>query len=381
MFDFIIVGAGFAGSVMANLIATKLDKKVLIIEKRDHIGGNCFDNKDDNNILIHKYGPHLFHTDNKNVWDYLSSFTKWDVYFHEVLAQIDGKKVPIPFNLNTIYEIFPSTLASKLEEKLLANFKLNSKVPILDLKKSTDKDLQFLADFVYEKVFVNYTSKQWNLRPEDMDSTVTARVPIFIGRDDRYFNDTYQAVPSKGYSELFNKMLNHQNIKLMLNTNFNEVAKLENGKVIFFDKKYNGKVIYTGQIDELFGYEFGELPYRSVDMRFETIDVCDYQKVGTVNYPNNFEFTRITEFKKIHPINSNKTTILKEYPQEYKRGQNTPYYPIFTEENQAKYNKYVEASKTYKNIIMLGRLAEYKYYDMDDIVARAMDVFEVEIAK
>jgi len=374
--DYIVVGTGLAGVVLAERIAKKLDKKVLIIEKRNHIGGNCYDFKDENNILIHKYGPHLFHTNNKEVVDYLSNFTSWDIYNHEVLAYIDGKKVSIPFNFNTLYEVFPSSKAKALEEKLLENFEYNSKIPILELKKSEDEDLAFLADFIYEKIFVNYTAKQWGMKPEDMDGAVTARVPVFVGRDNRYFNDKYQMLPSNGYTNMIENMLNHKNIKIMINTDFNEVCRLKNGQFYLFDSEFKGKVIYTGQIDELFDYKFGELPYRSVDMKFETVEKEYYQEKATVNYPNDYDFTRITEFKHIHPSSSSKTTILKEYPQEYKIGKNTPYYPIFTQINHENYNKYFEYSKSINNLVLVGRLAEYKYYDMDDIVERALEKFK-----
>ena len=376
MIDYIVVGSGLAGVVMAERIATQLNKKVLIIEKRNHIGGNCFDFKDENNILIHKYGPHLFHTNNKDVIDYLSKFTSWDIYNHEVLCFIDGKKVPIPFNFNTLYELFPNLKAKELEELLLKTYEYNSKIPILELKKSTNKDLSFLADFIYDKIFVNYTAKQWGMKPEDMDGAVTARVPIFIGKDNRYFNDSYQSLPKFGYTKMIENMLNHKNIKLMLNTDFKEICTLKDKDFYLFDKKFDGNVIYTGQIDELFDYKFEELPYRSVDMRFETIEKEFYQEKATINYPNDYDFTRITEFKHIHPINSSKTTILKEYPQEYIKNVNTPYYPIFTTENQERYNQYLEYSKEFKNLILVGRLAEYKYYDMDDIVIRALEVFK-----
>ncbi len=376
MIDYIVVGSGLAGVVVAERIATQLNKKVLVIEKRNHIGGNCFDFKDENNILIHKYGPHLFHTNNKDVIDYLSKFTSWDIYNHEVLAYIDGKKVAIPFNFNTLHEVFPNSKAKILEDKLLDSYDYNSKVPILELKKSTDKDLQFLADFIYEKIFVNYTSKQWGMKPEDMDGAVTARVPVFIGRDNRYFNDSYQMLPKDGYTKMIENMLNHQNIKIMLNTDFKEICRIKDKDFYLFDKKFDGKVIYTGQIDELFDYKFGDLPYRSVNMQFETVEKEYYQEKATVNYPNDYDFTRITEFKHIHPVNSSKTIILKEYPQEYVRNKNTPYYPIFTNENQEKYNQYLEYSKKFEKLILVGRLAEYKYYDMDDIVERALEVFE-----
>ena len=375
MFDAVIIGAGFAGAVLAERLATQQNKKILLVEKRQHIGGNCYDYRDKNGIIVHKYGPHLFHSNSRQVWDYLSKFTEWDIYQHHVLACIDGKPVPIPFNLNTLYEVFPASMASRLENKLLENYEYNSKVPILQLKQSEDKDLQFLADFVYEKIFVHYTMKQWDMRPEDIDSAVTARVPVFIGRDNRYFNDEYQGVPKNGYTEIFNNMLNHPNIKLMMNTSAKEIMEFSEGKIKLMGMPFAGKVIYTGLLDDLFDYKFGELPYRSVDMRFETISKRDYQEATTVNYPNNYEFTRITEFKKIHYADVPNTTILKEYPQEYKRGINTPYYPIFTEDNQAMYKKYADKAAEYKQLVLVGRLAEYRYYDIDDIVERALWVF------
>lgn len=380
MIDSLIIGAGFAGAVMAERLA-KSGKKVLVIDKRPHIAGNCYDIHDQNNILIHKYGPHLFHTNNKEVWDYLSQFTEWEIYHHKVLAFIDGKNVPIPFNFNTLYKVFPTLVAKSLEKKLLAAYPLGSKIPILELKKSEDKDLQKLADYIYNKIFVNYTAKQWGLRPDEMDRAVTARVPVLIGRDNRYFTDTYQAVPKYGYTKLFEQILAHPNIQVMLNTDFKEIGSINEDGIYLFGEKYNRQVIYTGQIDELFDCKLGELPYRSVKMDFELIDQIQYQEATTINYPNDYTFTRITEFKHIHPIECSTTTILKEYPQNYKRGQNTPYYPIFTDENQKLYTKYVEYAKNYPNLILLGRLAEYKYYDMDDIVEKALQLTSILIKK
>ena len=374
MFDAIIVGAGFAGAVMAERLASQ-NKSVLLIERRFHVGGNCFDEIDDNGILIHRYGPHLFHTDDEEVWQYLSRFTDWRVYHHRVLAMIDGQMLPIPFNLNTLHAVFPPSMAERLEEALLNRYDYNTKVPILKLKQSTDRDLRFIADFVYEKIFLHYTQKQWGLDPENIEGAVTARVPIFVGRDDRYFNDRFQAVPTKGYTSLFKNMLRHDKIKLMLNTDFNDVLRVDGDQILFLDQKFDGLLIFTGQLDDLFNDEFGALPYRSVAMKFETVDTENYQPAATVNYPNNYDFTRITEFKKIHPTKSPSTTILKEYPQDYARGKNTPYYPIFTDENKARFDQYAQKAARIKNLITVGRLAEYRYYDMDDIVRRALDVF------
>lgn len=381
MFDYIIVGAGFAGSVIAERISTQQpNKKILIIEQRQHIGGNCYDFKDENGIIIHKYGPHLFHTNNIAVFQYLSKFTEWDIYDHKVLAVIDGKPVTIPFNLNTLKEVFPTTIAQKIENKLLAEYDLNSKIPILELMKSDDADLKFLAKFVYEKIFVNYTAKQWEMKPEDIDSSVTARVPVFIGKDDRYFNDSYQAVPRHGYTKIFEAMLNRPSIKLMLNTNFHEIITInDDNSIEAFGRKFDGKLIFSGKIDDLFGFKYGELTYRSIKLKFETVDKEFYQKATTVNYPNDYDFTRITEFKHIHPSDSKKTTILKEYPLAHKHGENTPYYPFFLEETRKAYNEYAQYAQNFKNIILVGRLAEYKYYDMDDMVERALQVFEQNI--
>lgn len=376
MFDYIVCGAGFSGSVCANILASKYNKKMLVIEKRAHIGGNCFDYVDENNILVHKYGPHLFHTSNKKVWDFLSNFTSWKKYEHKVLCSIDGKNVPIPFNFNTIEKIFEKEVAKKLIDKLSLTYEMNSKIPILELKQSEDKDLSFLAEFIYEKVFVNYTAKQWNMKPSQLDFAVTARVPIFIGRDDRYFDDIFQAIPQDGYTKIFENLLNHPNITLEMNREFRDFLQLKENKFYFNNNEFNGKIIYTGMIDELFNFRFGELPYRSVDMKFETINKEFYQEATTINYPNEHKYTRITEFKHIHPLISKNTTILKEYPQEYIREKNIAYYPIFTNENQKKYEEYLKYSKKFKNLFLIGRLAEYKYYDMDDAVQKVLESIE-----
>jgi len=381
MFNHIIVGAGFAGSVIAERVANVLNQKVLIIEKRKHIGGNCYDYKNENNIIIHKYGPHLFHTDYKEVFDYLSNFTDWRIYHHKVLAFVDGKKVPLPFNLNSIYEVFPQEFAKRLEVRLIEKYGYGAKIPILELLKEEDQDLKFLANYVYEKIYKNYTMKQWGLKPEEISPQVTARVPIYVSRDNRYFTDKYQAIPKDGYTKIFERMLNHPNIKIMLNTDFKEVISIdfENKKIYFLGQEFKGKLIFTGMIDELFNFKYGFLPYRSLDLRFETIEQEYYQEAPVVNYPNDYDFTRITEFKHIHPVKSDKTTILKEYPKAYQPNVDIPYYPVFTKENQELYNKYKEEADKFENLVLVGRLAEYRYYDMDDVVKRALEVFEERI--
>jgi len=376
MFDYIVVGAGLAGCVMAERIATLLDKKVLIIEKRSHVGGNCYDYYDENGILVHKYGPHIFHTNLEDVWGYLSQFTDWYHYQHHVLGFIDGKNVPIPFNLNSLHGLLPESKAKDLEGKLIKKFDLNNKVPILELKKSEDEDLKFLAEFVYEKVFLNYTKKQWGLTPEELDPSVTERVPVYLSKDDRYFQDKYQGLPKDGYYKLFQKMLKNPNIKIMLNTDFKELIKVENNEIYFEDKKFEGKLIFTGKIDELFSYEFGELPYRSLKFESETLDEEYFQEVGTVNYPNNYEFTRITEFKHLTGQKNEKTSIIREYPKAYDVGKDIPYYPIPKKECNELYETYLEKSLKINNLILVGRLAEYRYYNMDVVVSEAFKKFE-----
>mgnify|MGYP001773276240 CR=1 FL=1 len=369
-FDYLIVGAGYSGCILAERIATQLNKKVLIVEKRNHIGGNAFDYYDENGILVHKYGPHIFHTNSKKVWDYLSRFTEWNLYYHKVLAVVDGKKIPIPFNLNSLYQVFPKKYAEKLEKQLIETFGYGTKIPILKLKESVSGDLKFLADFIYEKIFLNYTVKQWGYKPEDLDPSVTARVPIYISRDDRYFQDIYQGLPKYGYTKMFENMLNHRNIHILLNTDYRDVIE---------DIKFD-KLVYTGPVDYFFDYIHGELPYRSLRFEFKAINSEYFQEVAQINYPNDYDFTRITEFKHMTGQKSKLTTIAYEYPEPYITGKNEPYYPIPKSENLEIYNKYVkEINKLNGVAYFVGRLADYRYYNMDQIVARALSVFEKEI--
>jgi len=378
-FDYICIGAGLTTAVLARKIAEEFNKKVVIIEKRDHIAGNIYDKYDDNGISVHMYGPHIFHTNNKDVWDYLSRFTEWNVYFHEVLAHINGKNTPIPFNFNTMKDLFPDYLTSTLEKKLIEKYDFGKKVPILDLKNSNDPDLKFIADFVYDNVFLNYTLKQWGMSPEEIDPNVTSRVPVNISSDNRYFSDKYQGHPKDGYTKMIDNMINHENITLMLKTDMKDLLKINYDKkeVIFNNEKFEGKVIFTGMIDEFFNYKFGELPYRS--LKFDFLHEKDYdyiQEKASINYPNNYDFTRITEFKHLTKQKIKGTTFIKEYPQKYEKGINDPYYPVFTEANQKAYEQYKALSKEYKNIIFAGRLAEYKYYDMDDACENALNIFK-----
>jgi UDP-galactopyranose mutase len=374
-YSYIILGAGFSGSVLAERIAVGLGEKVLLIENRRYPGGNCYDYKDENGLIIHKFGPHLFHTNNKEVFDYLSRFTKWLNYTHKVLVCIDDKKIPLPFNFNSMDKLFELNKAKEFKKKLLLQYKENEKVPILNLLENKDEDLRYLAKFIYEKIFLNYTIKQWGIKPQELDISVSARVPIFVGYDDRYFNDEYQGVPLCGYTEIFKNMLSHHNIELLLNTDFKNIGFLKDGKIYILGREYKGKLIYTGSIDELFGYKFGRLKYRTLNMEFEELETGYFQESAVVNYPNDYDFTRITEFKHIHPVKTDKTVILKEYPKDAVSDEEIRYYPFFTKESAKQYEKYKNIAKDYSNLILLGRLAEYKYYDMDDAVERALKVY------
>lgn len=370
MYDWLIVGAGFTGATIAERIATQLGQKVLLVDKRNHIGGNAYDYRNEHGILTHQYGPHIFHTNAKRVWDYLSQFTEWRPYYHHVLAYVDGRPVPVPFNLNSLYAVFPEGHARKLEEALLRNYRYGEKVPILKMKEHGDADLQFLADYIYRNVFHNYTTKMWELKPEELDPAVTARVPVYISRDDRYFQDTFQALPRFGYTAMFQRMLTHPNIHMLLNVDYRDAMQ---------EMKYK-RIIFTGPIDVFFDQVHGALPYRSLRFEFDTLMQEQFQEVGTVNYPNEYDFTRITEQKILTGDSSALTTLCKEYPQAFIAGVNDPYYPIPRQENQALYKLYRgEADKLKGHAVFAGRLADYIYYNMDQVVARALKVFETEV--
>lgn len=376
---YLIVGAGISGAVLANLIAKRLKEKVLIIDRREHIAGNCYDysmrtgskdNKD--SITVHKYGPHIFHTNNKEVWDYLSDFTAWHYFYLKPNVMIEGNAVSLPFTLKTLRELFSFSMADRLENKLIARYGYGAKVPILEFQKSKDKDLKFIGKFVYENVFKNYTIKQWGLKPEDIDSNVTARVPIYISNDSRYFQDKYQAIPSQGYTKLIENILNHKNITVRLNTDYNKFKEEK------FKKEKEFKFIfYSGAIDEYFNYRYGELPYRSLRFDIRTIDKEYYQKSVVTNYPNDYDFTRITEHKYFLDEKSAETIISIEYPEAFslKDDKCERYYPINNENNDKLYNKYLKEAKKQKNVYFFGRLGDYKYYNMDLAVERVFKLF------
>lgn len=380
-YDVIIVGAGFAGSVMAQKF-TADKKKVLVIESRDHIGGNMYDYIDENGVNRHKYGPHIFHTNSKMVVDYLSQFTDWYPYTHRVLGMVNGKKVPIPFNLKSIEDSFEPEKAELLKELLINSYGMDCKVPILELRKNSNPYVNELAGYIYEHVFKYYTMKQWGLTPEQIDPKVTERVPVNVSYDDRYFTDRFQMMPKEGYTKIFEKML--EGVDVLLNTKANSLLTIDtdNNKILFKGEEFTGKVIYTGDIAELLDYRLGELPYRSLRFDIETHD-GQYQDVATVNYPtphHQNSYTRITEYKlMMEDYPKDKTTIAIEYPMSYDRKAyegNIPYYAILTQANFNKYDEYRELVENIDNLYFVGRLAEYKYYNMDAIVEKALTMYE-----
>lgn len=375
-YDFLIVGAGLTGAVLAERLASQLDRRVLVIDRRGHIAGNAHDRLDEHGVMIHQYGPHLFHTNSAQVWNYLSGFTEWHPYEHRVLAEIGGQRVPVPFNLTCLHTLFPQAQATRLEQLLISRYGMESKVSILklrddargtyDLSKQDAEDLRWLADFIYENLFYGYTTKQWGLTPEELGPSITGRVPVHISRDDRYFQDTYQALPKKGYTAMVRSLLNHSNIDLETNVSF-----LDAQSAVSFDH-----LIYTGPIDEYFDHTHGELPYRSLRFEFEHIEKPYYQSTTQVNFPNTHQYTRITEFKHATGQQTPGTTIAREYPQAHVHGKNEPYYPIPLDCNYRLYEKYAaEVDKAGKHVTFAGRLADYKYYNMDQAVGRALAVF------
>ncbi len=376
-YDSIVIGAGFAGAVVARELAERGGEQVLVLDERDHIGGNCYDAADKHGILIHCYGPHIFHTNIERVYKYLSRFTEWFDYRHEVVAKVGDKEIPVPFNLNTLKMVFGSE-ADELADLLIERFGADARVPILELKKADDPRLKKIADYVYQNIFLKYTMKQWGKSPEEIDPAVSGRVPVVLSKDDRYFQDTYQGMPRDGYTALFEKLLDHPGIRVKLGTNASDLLEFAPGTItpIYWrGEVFEGKVIFTGAIDELFDCRYGRLPYRSLRFDFEYFDRDVFQSHGVVNYTVSEDFTRITEFKYLTgETDKSGTTIVREYPFAYTGAEGEiPYYAINNAENDALYEKYKKLASEC-GLTLLGRLAEYKYYNIDAIVDRALDV-------
>ncbi len=355
MFDYLVVGAGFAGAVAAERMARYHGKKVLVVDRREHVGGNAYDHYNDAGILVHRYGPHIFHTNSEQVFQHLSQFTSWRCYEHRVLASVDGKLVPVPINLDTVNLLYGCNFTSEAEVEEFFASRAESRKQI---RTSEDVVVSKVGRDLYEKLFRNYTRKQWGKDPSELDAQVTARIPVRTNRDDRYFTDRYQAMPKHGYTRMFENMLDHFNIRLELGCDFKEVLR----KVKFKE------IIYSGPVDEFFDFKYGRLPYRSLHFQHETLNREYLQRVAVVNYPNDHAYTRITEFKHLTGQSHRQTSIVYEYPST----NGDPYYPVPTPENNALYKQYAELAAAAKRVHFVGRLATYKYYNMDQVVAQAL---------
>jgi len=349
-----IVGAGFAGSVMACELA-KAGHQIHVIDRRSHLAGNAYDEFDATGILVHRYGPHIFHTNAQRIVEYLSYFTEWIPYEHRVLARVDGQLLPIPINQDTINRLY----GLDLDEASVQAFFDRVREPRSPIKTSEDVVLNTVGRDLYEKFFRGYTRKQWGLDPSQLNAAVTARIPVRTNRDDRYFNDQFQIMPKDGYTALFQRMLDHPNIRLELGTDFFALR----------DRIKARMIIYTGPIDAYFDYCYGPLPYRSLHFEHQHLSgIVQYQPVAVVNYPNEHDYTRVTEFKHLTGQQHTGTSIVREYPQP----EGDPYYPVPRPENEALYQQYKALAARESNVFFVGRLAQYRYYNMDQVVAAAL---------
>jgi UDP-galactopyranose mutase len=374
--DILVIGCGFSGAAAARRLAEN-GLKVLVIEKREHIAGNMFDYTDKNGVLAHRYGPHIFHTNDKSVFEFLSRFSDFVPYEHRVLGRIDGQYVPIPFNFKSMDILFGREKTQRLKTALKEAFGNRERVTVTELLSGSG-EVKAAGKFIFEKVFLHYTAKQWGMPPEKVDKSVLSRVPVVLGYDDRYFSDTFQFMPAGGFTRLFEKMLDHENITVKLQCDAQRFVKTDaaHGTVEFNGVPFTKPIIWTAPPDDLFGCVYGKLPYRSLDLVLERHHETTYQPAAVVNYPNEEDFTRITEFKYLTGQKiDGATTIMKEYPMPYlpeaEKG-NIPYYPIIGEENSALFNRYAELASGIKNLHLCGRLAQYRYCNMDGAVAGAL---------
>lgn len=377
----IIVGSGYAGAISARILAER-GEKVLVLERRPHIAGNMYDEYDENDVLVHRYGPHISVMKNKKTYDFLSRFTEWMPYQHHVNAEIEGKEVPLPFNLNSLNLLFPLEMAKELEKELIEFYGYGASVPILELKKSSSEKIRDLAAYIFEHVFLHYTEKMWGLSPDEINPAVTGRIPVRISHDDRHFLHPIQVMPKNGFTVLFRNMLNHENIEVKLNTAAETCLSLnEKNHLVFFKKEpFEGKVVYTGALDELLNYSYGVLPYRSLEFTFKSYRMEYVQTTSVLNWPDKRNYTRRTEMKRLTQQKiPGVTTVIYEEPGPYEReGKrwNEPCYPINEKKCIALYKKYAEEIARYKQIIPVGRLADYQYYNMEDTILRTLDLWE-----
>lgn len=377
-YDYIIVGAGITGITAAEQLANVYDKKVLLIDKNDHIGGNCYDYYDESGILVHKYGPHIFHTNNEEVYSYLSLFTTWNVYNHKLVCNINNTVIPVPFNLISIDKTMQED-NQKITTALLTEYIVNDTLPLDKLKESKNPDIQKLVNYVNKNIYTPYVKKIYGVDPEKICEVDGVNINITISYDCRYYQDKYQAVPSNGYTSMFENMLSNHNINILLEHDYNDIISidLENKKVYFNDEEYTGQLIFTGMIDEFFNYCYGKLPYRSIVYMNETVDQIHFQENASIIYPNDYHFTEITEYKYITGQHARNTTIQFAFPTDYNPKYdetNIPYYPIITEENMELFRKYEKLTEKFPQITFMGRLCNYKHLNMDEAVQNVHDV-------
>ncbi|AGI47119.1 UDP-galactopyranose mutase [Thermoplasmatales archaeon BRNA1] len=381
--DYVVVGCGFCGSVIARRLAEEQSAKVLILDRRNHIAGNMYDEYDSDGILVQKYGVHVFHTDKDNIFEYLSRFTEWDHYELTCLAEIQQKYVPVPFNYAAIDTFFPDR-SEELKTRLKQKYPDDERVPILELINSDDELVREFALFLFENDYKPYTCKQWGRKPEEIEPSILSRVKVALSYDDRYFTNKYQFTPRDGFTEMFKRMLNHPNIELRLETDFKDMISFDGDRVVVDGVNPDAKIVYTGALDDLFDYQYGQLPYRTIGFEFFTEHVDYYLNAPFVAYPMHPTMTRMTEFKSITGQKKAGTTVvLKEFPGEYDHTvkDSEPFYPILSEANQQIYEKYKQLSGKYSNLTICGRLADYKYYDMDNAASRAFEVYKELVKK
>lgn len=362
----LVVGAGFSGAVIAERLANIMDEDVLVIDKNSFLGGESFDYKDKSGIMVQKFGSHIFHTNYEYIWKYLNKFSKFNMYIHKENAFIEGNEANIPFNLNSVYKVFPKKLAARLEDKLVRKYGFSTDIPILDFKTKPffwDRELDFLASYIYENVFIHYADKKWGTKKHKID------ISVFVNRDDRKYKDKYQGIPNSGYTKLIENILNHKNIKILPEVDFKNI-----------DTTGFDRIFYTGSIDEFFDYKFGVLQYRSANFEIEEINTEFYQKTGVVNYPNNYEFLKIHEFKHYGCEKTDRTIIAKEYVSDFvldsKCRKNNRAYPVLNNKNLEIYKLYKNEARKFKDVYFLGRLGDFMDYSMDNAIKRALEVFE-----
>lgn len=380
-YDVVVVGCGLSGATVARFVAERLNKKVLVMERRNHVGGNMYDYINEHGILVHKYGPHTFHTKKKNLYEFMCKYSEWENYALTCGAVIDGKYTPTPFNFQTIDDFYDAEQAEKIKAAIANTYGDRDFVTVLEMLHADDPLIKGYAEFLFEKDYSLYTAKQWGVSPSEIDPSILRRVPIRLNYDIGYFDDEYQVMPKVSYADFFDNILKHPNIDVMLNVNSLEYIHLDEneGEILAENNPFKGLVVYTGAIDELLEYRYGQLPYRSLRFDWKTDNVKSFQDAPVVAYPQAPDFTRITEYTKL-PVQDvgNKTTYAIEYSIPYKSGiKGEPYYPVLTEQSKEKYNLYVQATKKYDNLILCGRLADFKYYNMDEALERALEICSV----